>query len=391
MAILFLRFIAPAAALGLSLLAALVVSPNLAGCSVPQFDPGKLPAAPSVDQLIDANRFRKAIAVLVASPSQSSQYFWQLSRAQLGLGELGPSMDSAEKALAADPKNPAYHVQVAAVAGRTAERASMFKQLSLAKRVKKELDEAIALDPKNPDAIYGLILFSDLAPSFLGGDKEKARSLAEQLTQIAPSRGYLAQATLAHNRKDAAAEETLLYKSVQADPHSYDAHVAFAVFQNKANSVPAERAVEQADEHACQALYIEPERAEAWQILAEQAASAESLREIDGLLAVYRKFNPDDLSPAYHAAVILIAAGRDLDAAQALLQRYLEVPPDGNAPSAGLAHYQLALICEKQGHNDQALSMLRTAVNEDPTLEDARKELKRLDHDHPAKAANPAP
>ena len=355
-----------------------ILAPVAFACSIPQFNPATQAAVPSPDQLLSANHFRKALVVLSAKPPDSSQSQLLLSRAQLGLGQFGPAMDSAEKALAADPKNPAVHVQLAAVAGRTAEHASMFKQLSLAKRVKKELDEALTLDPKNPDAFYGLVLYSDLAPSFLGGSKERAWELAQKLTELSPARGYLAQATLAHNRKDAPGEEAFLKKAVAADSQSYDAHLALAVFLSHADPPH----FEQADEQACQALYMDPARAEAWQLLTEQAAS-DNLLEMNGLLSVYQKFNPEDRSPAYHAAVGLIGTGKDLDHAQELLKHYLETPPDGNAPSAGLAHYQLALIAEKQHKNAEALDLLHIALSEDPTLEDARKEQKRLEHASP--------
>ncbi len=290
-------------------------------------------------------------------------------------------MESAEKALTADPKDPASHVQVAAVAGRTAEHASMFRQLSLAKRVKKELDEALQLDPRNADAIYGLVLYSDLAPSFMGGDKEKAKTLAQTLTATAPGRGYLTQATLAHNRNDLVAEAEFLKKAVAADPNSYEAHLASAVFEARTDAGKLE-----ADEQACQALYIDPSRAEAWQILAEQAALSDSLPEMNGLLSVYRRFNPDDRTPLYRAAVALIASGKNLDTAQELLQSYLAGPSEGNAPSAGLAQYQLAVIAEKRGHVAHAVELLRTALASDPLLEDAKRDLKRLEHDNRATA-----
>ena len=103
---------------------------------------------------------------------------------------------------------------------------------------------------------------------------------------------------------------------------------------------------------------------------------------MDGLVATAERFNPDDVSPYYAAAAEYLAAGKNLDAAGALLQHYLSKPQEGERPSGGRARYQLALVSEKQGHVDQAAELIRLALREDPTLDDARKDLKRLEHAH---------
>jgi tetratricopeptide (TPR) repeat protein len=76
----------------------------------------------------------------------------------------------------------------------------------------------------------------------------------------------------------------------------------------------------------------------------------------------------------------MIIAGKNLDMAQALLTHYLEKLPEGDAPTTGRAHYQLALLSEKRGQKQDALFHLRAALEEDPTMEDARKDLKRMEH-----------
>ncbi len=310
----------------------------------------------------------------IPAPTQAARRDYLLSRIQLAFGHADEAMELADKALARDPANVSFHVGAAAAAGRLAEHAGMLKQISYAKRVKKELDTALALDPKNADAMYGLMLYSNLAPAFLGGDKAAAQKLAEQLTTIDPPRGYLAQASLAHDRKDAAAEEALLRKALAAGPASYEAHIAYAAFAQK-----AEAREEQADELACEALYLDPTRADAWRILVEMAAASGCTQEVEGLIATEQRFDSDDFSPAYFAAAALIHEGGDLDMARALLQRYLEKPQEGDTPSAGLARYQLALISEKQGRADEALDLMRIALNEDPTLDQAKKDIKRLE------------
>jgi tetratricopeptide (TPR) repeat protein len=363
--------------LSFALLVFLIAAHSLEACSVPQPPDDPQPSPPITD-LIAGSHYRRAAAVLdatplapEATPQDIAQRQYLQSRVALGLGQYEQSLQLAEKAAASDPQNAAYHVQVAAAAGRIAQHASLFKQLTFAKRAKKELDDALALEPKRPDAIYGMMMFHEYAPPLIGGDKATAQKLAEDLTALDPARGYLAQATLAHERKDAASELALIQKAVAAAPDSYNAHMAYAALLK--NDPYA------AEEQTCLALLLDPTRAEAWQSLAELSVASACWPELTGLIQTAQRFNPDDDSPAYSAAVAMIAAGKNLNTAQTLLTRYLEKTPEGDAPSPGRAHYQLALISQKRGQTQDALFHLHAALDLDPTMEDARQDLKRLE------------
>jgi tetratricopeptide (TPR) repeat protein len=333
--------------------------------------------------LIEAGHYRRATATLDAnplavdaSPHDIAQREYLQSRIALGMGQFEPALQLAEKAVAAEPQNAAFHVQVAAASGRIAQHAGLLKQLSYAKRAKKALDDALSLEPKRPDAIYGMMMFNQFAPSLIGGDKAAAQKLAEDLTVLDPARGYLAQASLAHERKDAPAEAAMLNKAVAVNPDSYVAHMTYANFVKHTEPVDTETV----DEQTCLALLIDPTRSEAWQSLAELAVAAGCWQEVTGLLQTAERFNPDDDSPAYAAAAAMITAGKNLDTAQTLLTHYLEETPEGDEPSAGRAQYQLALLSQKRGQTQDALIHLHAALDLDPTIEEARKNLKHLEH-----------
>lgn len=369
----------------LAVLLAVASLHSLIACSVPQSPVDPQPPQ-SLTALLEAGHYRRAFAALDVTPLAAdasahdiAQREYIESRVELGLGHYELAFQLAEKAAVAEPRNAAFHVQVAAAAGRLAQHAGLLKQLTYAKRARKELDDAVALEPKRPDALYGLMMFYEYAPSLIGGDKALARKMAEDLTAIEGARGYVAQASLAQERKDSAAEAELLKKAVAAEPDSYAAHMAFAKFVKL--SAPAE--IDTVDEQACLALLIDPSRGEAWQTLAELAVAAECWPEVNGLVQTAERFNPDDASAAYSAAVAMISAGKNLDLAQTLLDHYLERIPEGDEPSAGRAQYQLALLSEKRGQKQDALFHLRAALDEDPTMEDARKDLKRIEHSNP--------
>ena len=50
----------------------------------------------------------------------------------------------------------------------------------LARRFRKEIDAALAIDPREPQALRDLLEFYLLAPGLAGGDQKKAAAMAER-------------------------------------------------------------------------------------------------------------------------------------------------------------------------------------------------------------------
>ncbi len=352
----------------------MLVQPLCAVCTVPDSSAAE-PGSPAI--LMDLGHFRQAEAILeplAQSNPGDANLAWLLARAKAGLGDLESALKLAERALVADDSNSAYHVQVAAAAGRMAEKASLLKQLGLARRAKKELDTALSLDSNNLDALYGLMLYYYAAPSFIGGDRQKAQLMAEAMTRINPGRGYLAQARLAKDRKDSAHEEEFYLKSNEADPLFYEARVTLSSFyleREKPDYALAAR-------YACEALEIDPAGAQAWKNLAELAVVDQCWTELDDLLVEAERRNPLDLAPYYGAATALMRTSRHLARAEEYLRKYLAQPPDANEPSPGYAHWQLATVLEKEGRVPDAVVELELALADEPGIEGAKRDLKRL-------------
>ena len=131
--------------------------PLFAQCRVPDLAPDALERL-SPSELVQGGHFLSAVRVLepiAKERPQDTQVARLLSRARAALGDLDEAIKLAESALAAEPSNAAYHVQVAAVAGRIAEKASLLKRLTYARRARQELDVALALDASNTDAQMG--------------------------------------------------------------------------------------------------------------------------------------------------------------------------------------------------------------------------------------------
>ena len=335
------------------------------------------PPALTPIQLIEVGhdlRAKAALTPLVEAEPTNANAAWLLSKSLSGLGDLDGALKFAERSVELDAGNAAYHVQLGAVLGRVAEKASMFKQLGLARRTRKELETAVALDPRSLDGLYGLMLYYFSAPSFLGGDKSKAADFADRIAAVDAARGWMARAALAREQKDAAAELESSRRAVAADPGNFDAQSELAQFYLD-HPQPDFAALEAC---ACKLLELDSGRPDGWRVLAALHVASHCWTELDEVLERSAKFNHEDLTPYYSAAAALLQEGERLSAARAYLEKYLSQPAEGSEPSHAMARWQLATLLEREQHPDEAVAQLNLALQEDPGLEAAKKDLKRL-------------
>ncbi len=87
---------------------------------------------------------------------------------------------------------------------------------------------------------------------------------------------------------------------------------------------------------------------------------------------------PDNLSPYYRAASIIIGQGNDYPRAERYLRKYLTQEPEPNSAAPAYAHWHLGQVLEKEGRRADALAELEQATKLKPDLEDARKDLVRV-------------
>ena len=135
--------------------------------------------AQSPEALAEAGHWKRVRAIVeprVKANPNDAQALWLLARVKEAYGDRDGALPLAEKAVALDGRNPNYHVELASLCGSLAQTASIFSQLSLARRVKSELETALGVDPKHVDAMWGLMQFLWQAPGLVGGDKDRRAS-----------------------------------------------------------------------------------------------------------------------------------------------------------------------------------------------------------------------
>jgi len=322
-------------------------------------------------------RLKALVEPRVASNPNDAEAQWLLSRVRLEYRDAEGSLPPAEKAVALDGRNAEYRWQLAQAVGEIASSASVFKQLGLAKRFKREAEAVLALNPRHTGALVGLMEYYYRAPAIIGGDKKKAAQIADQISAIDAVDGYMAKARLlsrAEPPAPASQFEQLYVQAVQAAPSRYEPHINLASIYASGTAPRWELA----EKEALTARRIDADRTAPYSILAAIYATAERWAELDAILIEAEKKIPDNLSPFLRAATALSATGKDLARAERYARKYIAQEPEPNATSPAVAHWRLAAILEKQGRTAEAVGELQTSTRLDPKFEQAQKDLKRL-------------
>ena len=335
----------------------------------------------SIDALIEAGHWKRARAAvqtrLQANPGDALAHAW-MSKISIGFGDLEAAVREGEKAVELDGRSAAAHGFLAEACALSADRTTILKGLQFVRRMKKEVDAALSLDPKHVDTLLLETVFTYKAPAIAGGDKQKARRLADQVLAISPVWGYLAHARLYQLQGESGPPlEAVLKKAVQSDPSFYRARVSLALYYCGETTCSSPAAAERA---ALDAVAVDSAAAGAYAVLARAYVAQKRWADLEALLARAENAVPDDLGPYFSAANRLIDEGQDFDRAEKYLRRYLSQAPEGREPTQAEARRLLAEMYERSGRKSDALRELQLALKIQPDFELAKKDLSRLRH-----------
>jgi tetratricopeptide (TPR) repeat protein len=330
--------------------------------------------ADNVTDLMERGRWKDARAAVATLPPGQARTLYLQSRVQLAFDKPEDALASAERAAQLEPRNAAYHEQLAEACGNLAQRAGKLKAFGLARRLRKEAEQAVALDARQIEAREVLVNFFWLAPGIVGGDKNKATAMANEIARLSPGRGALVQAELAMRAKQEARAESLYLRALDTEATSYTAHILLA----RLYGGDTKNRWDLAEKHARTAMAADPGRSGAYSVLAAVLAHGQRWNELETLFAEAGRRLPSNLTPQYQAARLLLAEHRDSLRAERYLRQYLGGEPEGGAPSLARARWRLGQALERQGRRREAVAELEAAVKMDPSFDDAKKDLKRM-------------
>ncbi len=293
----------------------------------------------------DAGDYSAAITTLQQATSQGTPsaevYFW-LARSYYEVHDYDSAIAQAGKAVSLDPKNSVYHMWLGRTYGGKADRENSF---SAARKVKKEFEDAVQLDPSNIAARRDLEEYCLDAPWIVGGSKDEALEQVSGIAALDPVEGHLARALYdfsALKRPDLAESE---YRQVlDAKPKRIEPYLEVANFYWRENR-PA---------------------------------------DLDATIQAAGQASPGDLRLSYFRGVVGVLQNTNLAGAEKSLKLYLASTPErSDWPSHAAAREWLGRLYELQGKRLEAAEQYRAALQLDPKNKEARDRLAKLGETSP--------
>ncbi len=281
--------------------------------------------------LVNAESFTKA------NPKLAEAWI-ELTRARLQAKKSELAIRAGEVAVKLSPQNAQTHYWLGNANGQRIGEVGMLSKLSIAGEMRDAFETAVKLDPNLLDARDSLIQYYVQAPSIAGGSKDKAKLQASEIAKRDVARGHLAYAQIymAEENKEAAIKS---YEAAyKIKPEDKNIRLALGIgYQNL-------QRWNDAFKHFREWTTQDPNAGTAWYQIGRSAA----------------------------------LSGQQGEEGIAALKKYLTFSHTLNEPQNQHAHFRMGQIYAKIGKKVEAKIALQTALKIDPTLSDAKAELKKL-------------
>lgn len=178
----------------------------------------------TAEGLFDAHRFpeaRIALEGLLSADPRNADIHYYLGEIALERDDTDTAVRELESATALAPNSGRNHFALGTAYGRSAQKAGLLTQFTLARRCLAEFQKAVAAEPRNVDFHEGLFEYYWRAPAFVGGGASKAAAEAAAINALDAKRGHQAYAALyiAAGKFDLALGE--LDQALRASPGDY--------------------------------------------------------------------------------------------------------------------------------------------------------------------------
>jgi tetratricopeptide (TPR) repeat protein len=289
----------------------------------------------------DSGNYSAAIAGLqsVASqnPSNAAVFYW-LGRCYYEVRDYDKAVANGEKSVALDPKNSVYQQWLGEEYGGKADRDQSY---FVARKVKKQFELAVQLDPSNIAARRDLEEFCIEAPWIVGGNADEGKAQVDAIAAIDPIEGHLAR----------------------------------AVFDIRSLKKP-----DLAEAEYRQVLNAKPGKPEPYFEAASFFQKQNKLDDMNAAIDAAAQVKPNDPRLAYYRAVAIISGGSGLSRAEEYLKSYIASTPDRSDWSSHAdARDWLGRLYEAEGKTGQAAEQYRAALQLEPGRKETQARLAKLE------------
>jgi tetratricopeptide (TPR) repeat protein len=298
-------------------------------------------AIQSAQKQFNSGDYAAAISTLQPAvsqnPSDGEAYYW-LGRSYYELRDFDNAVTNAEKSVALDANSSLYHQWLGRAYGG---KADIDRSFSLAKKVKKEFQAAVSLDPSNIAARRDLEEYCLDAPWIAGGSKDEALQEVNAIAALDPVEGHLARA------------------------------VYFS--EGPKNN-------EQAESEYRMVLSAKPKKLEPYFEVADFFEAQNKPADMETAIQAAAQASPNDLRLTFYRGVEGVVANQNLPAAEQDLKSYLASTPDrSDWPGHASARIWLGRLYEAQGKRSEAAEQYRAALQLEPRRKEARTRLEKLE------------
>lgn len=291
-------------------------------------------------ELVKKGRADEAIKTLneKVSSAATAENYYLLCRAYYSIQDYDNAIRTGERAVQLDASVAAYHLWLGRAYGEKADQSGALSAFGLARKTVASFERALKLDPNDWHARRDLAEYYIEAPGIVGGGKDKARKLADE---IAP--------------KDAVTAAWIRASIAAQDKNYGEAEVQFKVGVNESGNSAA-MLLELAR------FYRRQQRWQQFDATMKQALES-------------KRTTPADL---YDAGEMLIKANRDVPLGVETMRKYLESDEIDDYGPAFKAHYLIGQGLEKQNKKSEAQQEYRAALSLASGFRPAQDALRKL-------------
>ncbi len=236
--------------------------------------------------LYNRTEYDASLKLLLPPQEKDTAALFLIGQNYFMMGDAQHAVEFFLKAADAEPASSVYSHWLGRAYARQAESAGMLDGLSLAPKARKNLERAVQLDPKNLGAMGDLFEYYLEAPAFIGGGLDKAIRIADRIAGQDQAEGHYAQSRIEEKRKDFGRAEDHLRRAMELEPRKVGRIIDLAKF------------------------------------LAKQGRFEES----EKTFLAAQKLAPNAPKLMYARAATYIEAGRNIEIAKGLLEKYLASP-----------------------------------------------------------------